>query len=75
MRLRVLHPGREAAIANDNANSIVLAVEYAGRRLLFTGDLESSGLADVVAVPGDLDDEHARAHDVLEGDQKAALAQ
>jgi competence protein ComEC len=49
LRLRVLHPGREAAINNDNANSIVLSLEYAGRRMLFTGDLEGPGLADLLA--------------------------
>jgi competence protein ComEC len=49
LRLRVLHPGRQAAIDDDNANSIVLALEYAGRRLLFTGDLQTSGLADLLS--------------------------
>jgi competence protein ComEC len=44
LRLRVLHPGRQAAIDDDNANSIVLAIEYAGRRILLTGDLQTSGL-------------------------------
>jgi competence protein ComEC len=49
LRLRILHPGRQAAIDDDNANSIVLALEYAGRRLLFTGDLQTSGLADLLS--------------------------
>jgi competence protein ComEC len=49
LRLRVLHPGRQAAIDDDNANSIVLSIEYAGRRLLLTGDLQTSGLADLMA--------------------------
>jgi competence protein ComEC len=36
-------------LGRDNANSIVLAVEFGGRRLLLTGDLESPGLDDVLA--------------------------
>jgi competence protein ComEC len=54
-RIEVLHPLRrgspanESAKSNDNANSIVLAVEYLGKRLLLPGDLEPPGLADVVA--------------------------
>jgi competence protein ComEC len=41
---RVLHPRVEDKLANDNANSVVLSIEYAGRRLLLTGDLERDGL-------------------------------
>jgi competence protein ComEC len=47
--LGVLHPPRGGVLGSDNANSIVLALEYQGRRLLFTGDLESPGLEDVMA--------------------------
>jgi competence protein ComEC len=47
--IEVLHPPRQGVIASDNANSIVLAVEYAGRRILLPGDLESPGLEDVMA--------------------------
>lgn len=55
-RLEVLHPPRRGVLGSDNANSIVLAIEYAGRRLLLTGDLESPGLDDVVAeLPYDCD--------------------
>ena len=49
LRLRVLHPGRQGAIDDDNANSIVLSIEYAGRRVLLTGDLQTSGLADLMS--------------------------
>ena len=43
-------------MGSDNANSIVLAVEYLGRRILLTGDLESPGLDDVMAeLPYDCD--------------------
>ncbi|MEX2112297.1 MAG: ComEC/Rec2 family competence protein [Pirellulales bacterium] len=56
VRIEVLHPPRRGVLGSDNANSIVLNVEYAGRRLLLTGDLESPGLEDVVAeVPLDCD--------------------
>lgn len=48
-RIEVLHPPRRGVLGRDNANSIVLAVEFAGRRLLLTGDLESPGLDDVLA--------------------------
>ncbi len=36
-------------IGSDNANSVTLGVEYAGRRLLLPGDLESPGIDDVMA--------------------------
>ena len=49
VRLEVLHPPRKGVIGSDNANSILLLIEYAGRRVLLTGDLESPGLDDVLA--------------------------
>jgi competence protein ComEC len=53
---RVLHPPRFGVIGSDNANSITLAVEYAGQRVLLPGDLESPGLDDVMAeLPYDCD--------------------
>jgi len=48
-RIEVLHPPRRGVIGEDNANSIVLAIEYRGRRILIPGDLESPGLDDVLA--------------------------
>jgi competence protein ComEC len=43
-------------VGNDNANSITLAVEHAGKRLLLPGDLESPGLDDLLAeLPYDCD--------------------
>jgi competence protein ComEC len=52
----VLHPPREGIIGSDNANSIVLAVDFAGRRILLTGDLEPPGVDDVLAeLPYDVD--------------------
>jgi competence protein ComEC len=46
---RVFHPPRQGVVGSDNANSVTLAVEYAGRRILLPGDLESPGLEDVMA--------------------------
>jgi competence protein ComEC len=48
-RIDVLHPPRRGVIGEDNANSVVLAIEYLGRRILLPGDLESPGLEDVLA--------------------------
>lgn len=47
----VLHPPRRGVVGfdSDNANSIVLLVSYAGRRILLPGDLVSPGLDDVLA--------------------------
>jgi len=47
--IEVLHPPRCGSLGSDNANSIVLAVEYRGRRILLPGDLESPGLEAVLA--------------------------
>jgi len=47
--IEVLHPPRRGVVGSDNANSIVLAIEFQGRRLLLTGDLESPGLEAVLA--------------------------
>jgi competence protein ComEC len=49
VNLEVLHPSRKGVYGSDNANSLVLLLEYAGRRILLTGDLESPGLDDVLA--------------------------
>lgn len=56
MAIQVLHPPEKGVVGSDNANSITMAVEYAGRRLLLPGDLESPGLDDVMAeLPYDCD--------------------
>ncbi len=44
VKLTVLHPTSSDRLPTDNANSIVLEIEYAGRRILLTGDLERDGL-------------------------------
>jgi competence protein ComEC len=54
--LHVFHPPRQGVLGSDNANSITLAVEHAGRRLLLPGDLETPGIEDVMAeLPYDCD--------------------
>ncbi|WP_437185201.1 DNA internalization-related competence protein ComEC/Rec2 [Planctomicrobium sp. SH668] len=36
---------------SDNSRSVVLQVDYAGRRILLPGDLEKSGLAELLTLP------------------------
>jgi competence protein ComEC len=57
-RVRVLHPsmadGHDGG--DDNATSLVLSVESAGRRLLLTGDLDGAALESFIATaPGSCD--------------------
>jgi competence protein ComEC len=49
VQIEVLHPPGEGVLGSDNANSLVLLIEHAGRRLLLPGDLESPGLEDLLA--------------------------
>jgi competence protein ComEC len=49
--VRVLLPPAEGVIGSDNANSVVLAVEYGGHRVLITGDLEGRGLSRLLERP------------------------
>lgn len=54
VQVDVLHPTAEGVLTLDrsqvdNANSLVLAIEYAGRRILLPGDLESPGSDDLMA--------------------------
>jgi competence protein ComEC len=56
LTLDVLHPPQRGVVGSDNANSVTLAVECGGRRVLLPGDLESPGLEDVMAeLPYDCD--------------------
>ena len=47
----VLFPPHEGVPGRDNANSLLLLVEFAGRRILLPGDLESPGIERVMADP------------------------
>jgi len=49
VQLTILHPGRQFHSDDDNANSIVLLIEYAGQRILLTGDLEEEGMNALLA--------------------------
>jgi competence protein ComEC len=49
--MRVLHPAPDFHSTRDNPNSLVLCIEYAGRRIVLTGDLESEGLTRLVRTP------------------------
>lgn len=49
--VQVIQPEHDAADSLDNANSLVLEIEYAGRRILLTGDLEQQGLRRLLERP------------------------
>jgi competence protein ComEC len=44
VEIRVLHPAVGFRSSADNANSLVLCVQYAGRNILLTGDVDRDGL-------------------------------
>ncbi len=48
-RIDVFHPPQGGVQGRDNANSIVLGLQYGGRRILLPGDLESPGLDTLVS--------------------------
>jgi competence protein ComEC len=48
-RIEVLHPPPRGVLDNENANSVVLAVEYLGHRILLPGDLEGTGMNALLA--------------------------
>jgi competence protein ComEC len=50
-RASVLHPPPDGVEGNDNAQSIVLSLEYNGCRVLLTGDLEGEGVRQLLAGP------------------------
>lgn len=51
MQIEVIHPGPGFHSEKDNANSLVLAITYAGRTVLLAGDLEADGLAALLRLP------------------------
>jgi competence protein ComEC len=56
--LDVLHPSLRFHGEEDNENSVVLSIDFAGRRILLTGDLTDGGLSALM-------DQPSRATDVL----------
>lgn len=51
VKIDVIHPLPGFHSDKDNANSLVLAVTYAGRTTMLAGDLEADGLAALLALP------------------------
>ncbi|RIK81983.1 MAG: hypothetical protein DCC67_07735 [Planctomycetota bacterium] len=49
--IEVLHPPQEGVIGRDSANSVVLCIEYGGKRILLPGDLESPGIDQLMEDP------------------------
>ncbi|HEX6985596.1 MAG TPA: ComEC/Rec2 family competence protein, partial [Planctomycetaceae bacterium] len=47
--ITVLHPPDRSPHGDDNANSVVLRIGYAGRTILLTGDLEGPGQTELFA--------------------------
>jgi competence protein ComEC len=49
--IQVLSPLATGAGGNDNSNSVVLLLEYAGSRILLPGDLEQAGMSRLMEAP------------------------
>lgn len=49
--LRVLHPARNAVFEDDNAESLVVEIVFAGRRILLTGDVDGAGQTALIGEP------------------------
>lgn len=49
--MQILHPAARDEFLSDNAASIVLQLEFGGRRILLTGDLEDDGLRSLLRQP------------------------
>ena len=74
-QIEVLHPPRRGIIGGDNANSIVLRIDHAGKTILLPGDLDSPGLDDVLAEePVDCDVVLAPHHGSSNSDPPALAA-
>ncbi|SDF57873.1 DNA internalization-related competence protein ComEC/Rec2 [Marvinbryantia formatexigens] len=77
MTVRVLAPQRGSVYENSNAASVVAAVEYGSFRALFTGDVEGTGEAQLLAegLSGDVDVLKAAHHGSKNSTPMAFLAQ
>ncbi len=51
VQFKVLHPSLAWRGATDNADSLCLEIEYAGKRILLPGDLEGAGLVQLLTLP------------------------
>ena len=75
LRSSVLHPPRRGVAGSDNANSVTLQLDHAGRRILLTGDLEPPGLDDLLACePVDCDVVLAPHHGSLRSEPSRFVA-
>jgi len=72
--VEVLHPPPGAPLMDDNANSVVLRIGFAGRTILLTGDLADSGLAELLKEPAQKVDVLLSPHHGSPGSNPAALA-
>ena len=51
VRITVLQSPRDENFGSDNANSLIVEIEYASQRILLTGDLEGNGLTRLLDKP------------------------
>jgi competence protein ComEC len=51
VQIEILHPAADFSSKRDNSNSLVVRLQYAGRQILLTGDLERDGQAALLALP------------------------
>jgi competence protein ComEC len=72
--LKVIHPPQEQMVGSDNSRSVCVILEFAGRKILLPGDLESPGMEQVATLPTpDCDVVMAPHHGSLSGDPKMFL--
>lgn len=72
--LRVIHPPHGQMVGSDNARSVCMLLEYAGRKVLLPGDLESPGMEQVAQLPSpNCDVVMAPHHGSLSGNPRAFL--
>ncbi len=51
VRIRAIHPPAQGVPGSDNANSLCLMIDYAGRTVFLPGDLETTGTELVISQP------------------------
>ena len=52
VKWQVLHPSSGVDYSSDNASSLCLQLEFGGKRVLLPGDLDGSGLLNLLQLPG-----------------------
>lgn len=75
VNIEVLHPPAAGVAGSDNANSIVLLIEYQGRKILLPGDVEAAGLQELLASPAIETDVTMAPHHGSIRSQPAAFAE